>query len=114
METGIVAAINDMKPALLGKLDTFSRPSWSARTHWDYGALPVHRTSAADQETPSALAVQQPPSLPASNRPFPPHKSTSNGYSPRCLPIRESHNCLPSSEIENSHLRPPELTVQLH
>ena len=37
MEASIVAAINDMKAALLGKLDAFARPSWSAtcRTHWD-------------------------------------------------------------------------------
>ena len=111
MEAGIVAAINNLKEALLGKLDAFARPSWSARTPWDDSASPVPRTSAADQEA-STLAFQQPQPPPLS-RPFV-SPCTSNGDSPRCLPIRESQNHLPSSEIENSHLRPPELTVQLH
>ncbi|KAL5491452.1 hypothetical protein EMCRGX_G016739 [Ephydatia muelleri] len=105
MEAGIVAAINNLK------LDAFARPSWSARTPWDDSASPVPRTSAADQEA-STLAFQQPQPPPLS-RPFA-SPCTSNGDSPRCLPIRESQNHLPSSEIENSHLRPPELTVQLH
>eukprot|EP00731_Ephydatia_muelleri_P001581 Em0001g1581a len=62
-EAGIVAAINDLKEALLVKLDAFARPSWSARTPWDDSASPVPRTSAADQEA-STLAFQQPPSMP--------------------------------------------------
>eukprot|EP00731_Ephydatia_muelleri_P009086 Em0004g1424a len=115
MEAGIVAAINNLKEALLGKLDAFARPSWSASTHWDDSASPVPRTSAADQEA-STLAFQQPQSMPQPpplSRPFA-SPCTSNGDSPRCLPIWESQNHLPSSEIENSHLRPPKLTVQLH
>ncbi|KAL5505501.1 hypothetical protein EMCRGX_G006946 [Ephydatia muelleri] len=79
MEAGIVAAINDMKVALLGKLEHI----WMMEHHQCPGHLSC-------QEPLSALAVLQPsPSIPQlpSNRPLPHHASTSNGDSPRWLPI---------------------------
>ena len=42
MEAGTVAAITDLKKALLGRLDTFvntAGPSWSTRMIWNDGCI---------------------------------------------------------------------------
>lgn len=124
MEASIVDAISDLKQALLGKLDEIAlsgKPPWPARLQSNHGT-PVPRPSpSANLEAPvlpsqpTPVLVPQPP--PAPQQPL--HSAvllspSTGGDSPRCLPIRESQNHLPSSEIDRTTLRPPEFTVQCH
>lgn len=106
MEKSIVAAITDLKEAMLTKLeDALSIPMWSSIS------IPRQQTQApvpSMAQSPSPLSRPQPPP-PAAASP-----SSLCRDSPRCLPIQEGRNHLPSTEIEASNLRPPELTVKLH
>ena len=124
MEASIVDAIRDLKEAHLGKLDEIAltgKPSWPARLH-NSSTTPVPRTSpSAGQATPAVPLLQHTavPLMPqpAPQLPLPSEvllSPSTSGDSPRCLPIREGHNHLPSNEIERSNLRPPEFTVQCH
>ena len=125
MEASIIDAIRDLKEALLGKkLDEIAltgKPSWPARLH-NSSTTPVPRPSpSAGQATPAVPLLQHTavPLMPhpAPQLPLPSEvllSPSTSGDSPRCLPIREGHNHLPSSEIERSNLRPLEFTVQCH
>ena len=116
MEASIVDAIRDLKEALLGKLDEIAlsgKPSWPARLQSNL-TTPVSRPSPSvnrEAPAPQQSPVSQ-PSMPLPSAvllsPIP------GGDSPRCLQIREGSNHLPSSDIDKTTLRPPELTVQCH
>ena len=115
MEASIVDAIKDLKEALLGKLDEIGlsgKPSWPARLPNNL-TTPVSRPSpSVDQQASQYTPVPQPPLVPLPSAVL--LSLITGGDSPRCLPIREGCNHLPSSDIEKTNLRPPEFTVQCH
>ncbi|KAL5502819.1 hypothetical protein EMCRGX_G009654 [Ephydatia muelleri] len=74
---------------------------------------PVSRPSpSVDQQASQYTPVPQPPLVPLPSAVL--LSPITGGDSPRCLPIREGCNHLPSSDIEKTNLRPPEFTVQCH
>ncbi|KAL5515478.1 hypothetical protein EMCRGX_G000650 [Ephydatia muelleri] len=115
MEASIVDAIRDLKEALLGKLDEIGlsgKPSWPARLPNNL-TTPVSRPSpSVDQQASQYTPVPQPPLVPLPSAVL--LSPITSGDSPRCLPIREGCNHLPSRDIEKTNLRPPEFTVQCH
>ena len=92
---------------MLTKLeDALSIPMWSS--------IPIPRQQTQAPVLPSMAQSPSPLSRPQPPPPAAASPSSLCRDSPRCLPIQEGRNHLPSTEIEASNLRPPELTVKLH
>ena len=115
MEASIVDAIRYVKEALLGNQDEIAlsgKPSWPARLLNNL-TTPVSRPSpSVDKQASQHTPVPQPPLVPLPSAVL--LSPITGGDSPRCLPIREGCNHLPSGDIEKTNLRPPEFTVQCH